>query len=100
MVQTLGECINKNKVEDINNLEKVKKYLNNTLKYVRNLSKGLNLSFGETGLKFALQELTEQMQEFNSCGSCLFFYGFLGFGKTKHYPGSLRLNSISPRRGK
>jgi len=63
MVQTLGERLDKKETKEIDDLDKIKKYLNNTLKYVRNLSKGLNLSFGETGLKFALQELTEQMQE-------------------------------------
>ncbi len=63
MVQTLGERLDKKEIKEIEDLDKIKKYLNNTLKYVRNLSKGLYLSFGETGLKFALSELTEQMKE-------------------------------------
>ncbi len=63
MVQTLGERLDKKEIKELEDLDKIKKYLNNTLKYVRNLSKGLNLSFAETGLKFALQELTEQMKE-------------------------------------
>ncbi len=63
MIQTLEDQLKKKKIKEIESLNKIKKYLNNTLKYVRNLSKGLNLSFEETGLKFALQELTEQMLE-------------------------------------
>jgi len=63
MVQTLGDRLQKKGIKEIDDLEKIKKYLNNTLKYVRNLSKGLNLTFGETGFKFALTELAEQMNE-------------------------------------
>ena len=63
MVQTLEDRLKERDIKEINDLEKIKKYLNTTLKYVRNMSKGLNLTFGETGFKFAVTELAEQMNE-------------------------------------
>jgi len=63
MIQAVKERLENKKIPENKDLIKVVKYLNSTLSYVRNLSKGLYLTFGETGLKFAISELIDLMKE-------------------------------------
>ncbi len=63
MIQAVKERLENKKIPENKDLSKVVKYLNSTLSYVRNLSKGLYLTFGETGLKFAISELIDLMKE-------------------------------------
>lgn len=63
MIETLAQKLSQKRIKEKKDIEKIRDYLNNALKYLRNISKGLYLTFGETGLQFALMELSAQFRE-------------------------------------